>query len=171
MDRRRTDHDVYDLAFGPEDLVRRRVMRLPVPESQKITYEERREAKRRQNAAEVEEREQRILNRRERYAKAVECDNVRNEFLEAARVRYDEHIYQVDPHPRYNKDHARRPLKQTLNRMQAQYDSWVTNTDPHPRWRSERIVNLTFFGAMKTMREEQAAMAGLLGFETPEEES
>ena len=171
MQKLKTNHDVYDLAHGPEDLVRRRVIRLPIPEAQKITYEERQKAVRKMNATKFEQQREKRLDREERYAKAIECDNVRDEYLQAARVRYDEYIYFAHPHPRYNKMYARRALRKTLERMQAQYDSWVTNTDPHPRWRPERIVNRTFFEAMKTMREEQAAMAGLLGFETPEKKS
>ena len=169
MQKLKTDHDDYDLAHGPDDLVRRRVMRLPVPEVQKITPEERERAVRLLNAQRIEEEEQRRLDRKERLAKAIKREAVRNEYLIAAHARFDEHVNRLDPHPRYSRAHARRPLKQTLYRMQAQYDSWVTNTDPHPRWRPERMVNLTFFGAMKTMREEQAAMGDLLGFSTPEE--
>lgn len=169
MRKLKTDHDDYDLAHGPDDLVRRQVIRLPIPEAQKITPEEREQAVRLLNVRRFNEEEQRRLDRKERIAKLNKSEATRNQYLMAAYARFDEHVNKLDPHPRYSKAHARRPLKQTLERMQAQYDSWVTNTDPHPRWRSERIVNLTFFGAMNTMREEQAAMGDLLGLSTPEE--
>ena len=60
-------HDTYDLAFGPGDGVRRNVRRLPVPESQLETVDERVERERQERRKKNVERLEEIAARREKY--------------------------------------------------------------------------------------------------------
>ena len=136
MQKLKTDHDDYDLAHGPDDLVRRHVIRLPVPESQKMTAQERQEIERALRMEWQEHNEHRMRRRARRTCTRIPCDQSRSEYWQG---------------------------------RQKWIDDYVNQNNPHPRWRPHLINNRTLFAALKTQREELAAMGDLLGFSTPEE--